>query len=144
MANVTMNGVEYAGLLMREQQLHEILNWLLSDRKVNFKGDIPSYNIGNWPEKAPMPSCLREVFVQAMVARILCDLDHDELKLLVGRNAHYYNYVDGSLRDDNYWNAQNTVDLLQEDSRVADLWAKITQELAEEPDEESKEEHDDE
>lgn len=119
MAQVTMNGIEYKDLMRKEDQLHELINYLMAQRKFSCpEGSVNTYSCGKWKNEAVMPLWLKDMYVTALLSQLIMK-SPEELGRIVKADCHYYDVADCSLYS-NAWN--DSVDLLEYSPQFKEIW----------------------
>lgn len=133
MAQVTMSGIEYKDLMQKEDQLHELINYLMAQRKFSCPEDsVSTYSCGQWKNEAVMPQWLKNMYVTSLLSQLIMK-SPEELKRLVKADCHYYSVDDCSMYS-NQWS--DSVDLLEFNPQFRKIWEDLKKELeAEEEDE---------
>lgn len=132
MAQVTMNGLEYKDLMQKADQLHELINCLMAQRKFSCPEEsVHTYSCGQWKNEAVLPPWLKDMYITALLSQLIVK-SPEEFKRIVKADCHYYSVEDCSLNS-NRW--RDAVDLLEYSSQFKELWEDAKRELeAEEED----------
>lgn len=135
MAQVTMNGIEYKDLMRKEDQLHELINYLTAQRRLTVPEDsVLTYACGTWKNEAVMPLWLKDMFVTALLSQLIM-MSPEELGRIVKGNFHYYDVAGRNLYN-NAWD--DAVDLLEYSPQFKEIWENTKKAL------EAEEENEDE
>ena len=132
MAQVTMSGIEYKDLMQKEDQLHELINYLMAQRKFSCPEDsVSTYSCGQWKNEATMPQWLKNMYITSLLSQLIMK-SPEELKRLVKADCHYYSVDDCSMYS-NQWS--DSVDLLEFNPQFRKIWEDLKKDLeAEEED----------
>lgn len=134
MAQVTMSGIEFKDLMRKEDQLNELVNYLMAQRKFSCpEGSVNTYSCGQWKNEAVMPLWLKDMYVTALLSQLIMK-SPEELSRIVKADCHYYAIESCSLYS-NQWD--DSVDLLEYSPQFKEIWENTKKALeAEEEDEE--------
>lgn len=132
MAQVTMDGLEYKDLMQKVDQLHELINYLMGQRKFSCPEEsVDIFSCGSWTAESTMPRWLKNAYVTSLLSQLI-GKSPEEFKRIVKADCHYYSVEDCSLYC-NHW--RDSVDLLEYSSQFKELWEDAKRELeAEEED----------
>ena len=119
MAQVTMNGLEYKDLMQKADQLHELINYLMGQRKFSCPEEsVNTYSCGQWKNAAVLPPWLKDMYITALLSQLIA-LPHEELERIVKADCHYYSVENCSLYS-NHW--RDSVDLLEYNPQFKTIW----------------------
>ena len=136
MAQVTMNGIEYKDLLMKEAQLQELINYICSHHKFSFpEGSHGTWSCGQWKEPKQMPEWLEDMLITSMISQLIM-MPKDEFRRVVETNCRYYNVKERTMSCEK-WGGQ--IDLVEYSPAFKKEWDLMQEEIDAE-----QEEHNDE
>lgn len=119
MAQVTMNGIEYKDLMRKENQLHELINYLTAQRKFSCPEDsVSTYSCGQWKNEAVLPPWLKDMYITALLSQLIA-LPSEELERIVKADCHYY-AIESCHLYSNPWD--DAVDLLECNPQFKTIW----------------------